>query len=111
MGRYHIDPESDREFITEFRNNPVGKHSPGLMRVLNTLRHDPSGKQIVLFCRKPFAEWQIAEMPADRRAPLVFDNNPIFNERDEAEWEVFRRRWHAATGEQINLPLKPARDA
>ena len=109
MGRYHIDPESDRQFIEEFRRNPVGKHSPGLMRVLSTLRDDPSGKQIVLFCRRPFAEWQIAEMPADRRQPLVFEDNAIFTDRDEAEWEVFRRRWHAATGERINLPLGSAR--
>jgi hypothetical protein len=105
MGYYRIDPDSDRQFVEEFRRTPVGKHSPGLMRVLNALRHDPSGKQIVLFCRKPFAEWQIAEMPADRRQPLVFEERPIFTDRDEAEREVFRRRWHAATGERINLSL------
>ena len=106
MGRYTIDPASDRRFVEEFRSNPVGRHSPGLMRVLNTLRSDPSGKQIVLFCRRPFAEWQIAEMPADRQEKLVFQNGPIFNSRAEAEWEVFRQRWHSATGETINLPPK-----
>jgi hypothetical protein len=109
--RYKIDPESDRAFIDEFRGNPVGNHSPGLMRVLNTLRYDPSGRQIVLVCRKPFAEWQIAEMPADRREPLVFEDSPIFTNRDEAEWEIFRRRWRAATGEDINLPLKSPENA
>ena len=106
MGLYRIDPDIDRQFVEEFRKRPVGKHSPGLMRVLNTLRHDPSGKQIVLFCRKPFAEWQIAEMPADRREKLAFEDIPIFTDRDEAEWEIFRRRWHAATGERINLPSR-----
>jgi hypothetical protein len=109
--RYKIDPETDRAFIDEFRRNPVGNHSPGLMRVLNTLRYDPSGRQIVLFCRKPFAEWQIAEMPADRREPLVFEDGPIFTNRDEAEWEMFRRRWRAATGEDINLPLNSSENA
>ncbi|WP_216850544.1 hypothetical protein [Acidisoma sp. L85] len=109
--RYKIDPDSDRVFIEEFRRNPVGNHSPGLMRVLNTLRYDPSGRQIVLFCRKPFAEWQIGEMPADRREPLVFEDSPIFTNRDEAEWEIFRRRWRAATGEDINLPLKSPENA
>jgi hypothetical protein len=110
MGRYRIDPDADRQFVEEFRRTPVGKHSPGLMRVLNTLRHDPTGKQILLFCRKPFAEWQIAEMPADRRQKLVFEDGPIFTDRDEAECEIFRRRWHAATGERINLPLRAAVD-
>jgi hypothetical protein len=109
--RYKIDPEADRAFIDEFRRRPVGNHSPGLMRVLNTLRHDPSGRQIVLFCRKPFAEWQIAEMPADRREPLVFEDDTIFTNRDEAEWEIFRRRWRAATGEDINLPLNSPENA
>jgi hypothetical protein len=111
MGYYRIDLESDRQFVEEFRRAPIGKHSPGLMRVLNALRHDPSGKQIVLFCRKPFAEWQIAEMPAERGQPLVFENSPIFTDRDEAEWEIFRRRWHAATGKRINLPLRAAAGA
>ena len=29
----------------------------------------------------------------------------MFTDRNEAEWEVFRRRWFAATGEKINVPL------
>lgn len=110
MAQYRINPDTDRQFIAEFRKNPIGKHSPGLMRVLNTLRHDPAGTQIILFCRKPFAEWQLAEMPADRRQPLVFEDSPIFTDRNEAEWEVFRRRWLKATGEKINLPLSAADD-
>ncbi|GAB0119151.1 hypothetical protein [Acidisoma sp. 7E03] len=105
---YRIDPETDMQFVEEFRRQPVGRHSPGLMRVLNTLRFDPSGRQIVLFCRVPFAEWQIAEMPADRREPLVFEEGAIFTDRNEAEWEVFRRRWYAATGQHINLPMRDA---
>jgi hypothetical protein len=108
---YRIDPDVDRQYVEEFRRNPVGRHSPGLMRVLNNLRYDPSGRQIVLFCRKPFAEWQIAEMPADRRQPLVFEDSPIFSNRDEAEWAMFRRRWHAATGQLLNIPLKDPDDA
>ena len=103
---YRIDAQADWIYVEEFRRQPVGRHSPGLMRVLNRLRYDPSGRQIVLFCRKPFAEWQIAEMPADRREPMVFEDSPIFTDRDEAEWEVFRRRWHAATGQHINESLK-----
>lgn len=105
---YTINPERDRQFVEEFRRNPVGHHSPGLMRVLNVLRSDDNGRQLVLFCRKPFAEWQIAVLPADRREPILFEESPIFTDRNEAEWEVFRRRWHAATGENINLPFRSA---
>jgi hypothetical protein len=41
----------------------------------------------------------------------VFEDSPIFTNRDEAEWEIFRRRWRAATGEDINLPLKSPENA
>jgi hypothetical protein len=102
---YRIEPDKDRAFIEEFRRCPIGKHSPGLRRVLNTLRYDPSGKQVVLVCRKPFAEWVLGEMPADRDQPMHIENGPVFHTIEEAEWEAFRRRWRAHTGEAINLPL------
>jgi hypothetical protein len=102
---YRIDPERDRVFIDEFRRNPIGLHSPGLRRVLNTLRYDPSGRQLILVCRKPFAEWVMGEMPARRSEPLSIEAGPVFTSREEAEWEAFRRRWRAHTGESINLPL------
>ena len=103
---YRIDPETDRVYIEEFRQSPIGLHSPGLLRVLNTLRDDPSGKQVILVCRKPFAEWVLGEMPAHRSEPLMIEDGPVFRSREEAEWEVFRRRWKAHTGENINLPFR-----
>ncbi|MBK1871233.1 hypothetical protein JHL16_33010, partial [Aestuariivirga sp. YIM B02566] len=53
---YKIDAERDRQFIEEFRSQPIGHHSPGLQRVLNILRHDPTGYQVILICKVPFAE-------------------------------------------------------
>ena len=105
---YHIDPEKDRVYIEEFRRSPIGRHSPGLRRVLNTLRYDPSGRQVILVCRRPFAEWVLGEMPPRRTEPLKIETGPVFTSREEAEWEVFRRRWKAHTGENINLPFKGA---
>jgi hypothetical protein len=102
---YVIDPQADRVFVEEFRRCPIGRHSPGLRRVLNTLRFDPSGKQVVLVCRKPFAEWVLGEMPASRADPLRIEDGPVFHSREEAEWEAFCRRWRAHTGEAINQPL------
>jgi hypothetical protein len=103
---YQIDPDADRVYIEEFRKAPAGKHSPGLQRVLNTMRFDPSGRQVILVCRKPFQEWVLGEMPAERDMPLSIEEGPVFTSRDEAEWEVFRRRWRAHTGENINLPFR-----
>jgi hypothetical protein len=105
---YRIDPEADRVYIEEFRKSPIGRHSPGLQRILNTLRYDPSGKQVILVCRKPFEEWVLGEMPAARAEPLKIEDEPVFKSRDEAEWEMFRRRWRVHTGENINLPFRGA---
>jgi hypothetical protein len=103
---YRIDPETDRMYIEEFRRKPIGLHSPGLQRVLNALRYDPSGRQVILVCRKPFQEWVLGEMPAVRSEPLKIEHEPIFNSREAAEWEAFSRRWKAHTGENINLPYE-----
>ena len=102
---YRIDPATDRVYIEEFRRCPIGRHSPGLRRVLNTLRFDPSGRQVVLVCKRPFTEWVLGEMPASRDLPMKVENGPIFHSREAAEWEAFCRRWRAHTGEAINLPL------
>jgi len=103
---YRIDPESDRQFIEEFRRQPIGAHSPGLQRLLNLVRHDPSGWQVILVCRKPFAEWVLGLMPPDRAGPISIEDSPIFTSREAAEWEVFRRRWRLHTGEDLNLPFR-----
>lgn len=102
---YRIDPEADRAFIEEFRRRPIGRHSPGLRRVLNALRFDASGRQVILVCRKPFQEWVLGEMPAKRSGKITIEDGPVFHSREEAEWEAFRRRWRRHTGEAINLPL------
>ena len=104
---YQIDAERDRQYIEEFRANPIGAHSPGLQRLLNVIRNDLTGYQIVLVCRKPFAEWVLGTMPPKRLdGPIAVEEERIFTSREEAEWEMFRRRWLLHTGENINLPFK-----
>jgi hypothetical protein len=102
---YRIDPDTDRAYIEEFRRQPIGPHSPGLQRLLNVMRHDPSGWQVILVCRTPFAEWVLGLMPPNRREPIRIEEVPIFTSREAAEWEVFRRRWRVHTGEDLNVPF------
>lgn len=104
---YTIDAERDRQYIAEFRSKPIGAHSPGLQRVLNVLRHDPTGYQVILICKKPFAEWVLGTMPPSRLdGPIAIEEGRVFTSREEAEWEVFRRRWRQHTGEDINMPFR-----
>lgn len=104
---YHIDLDQDRQYIEEFRRHPIGAHSPGLMRVLITMRNDPTGNQVILVCLKPFEKWVLGTMPPDRCEPILIESAPVFTSREAAEWEVFRRRWRLLTGEDINTPWRP----
>src|SRR5690349_5592686 len=79
---FKIDAERDRQYIEEFRKHPIGGHSPGLQRLLNFMRNDTSGYQIVLVCRKPFAEWVLGTMPPSRfDGPIVIEKGPVFTSR------------------------------
>ena len=55
-----------------------------------------------LICTKPFAEWQLARMSGQRGVPPTPVAGAFFTSREDAEWQVFRRRWQELTGEDIN---------
>ena len=99
---YKIDARRDREVVDEFRQRPIGHHSPNLHRVLNTLRSGPLAGKYVLVCTKPFKEWVLARHPGERGRPIELLPEHTFTSKEEAEWAVFRLRWHAITGESLN---------
>ena len=99
---YKIDPAVDRQYVAEMRAKPIGAHSPGLQRVLNTLRTDKSGRQTILVVLKPFEKWVLGEMPPDRRDPITIEDGPVFASREAAEWAIFQRRWQQHTGEPLD---------
>jgi len=93
--------DSDRSLAEEFRRLPIGKHSPALNRLLTSLRHNQSGRQLVLLTTVPFREWVVAILPADRAAEIEIEAATVFHSREEAEWAVFCRRWQDRTGSAI----------
>jgi hypothetical protein len=97
---YRIKP-SDRAVIAEFRQNPIGHHSPALQRVLNALRTGPLPGKYLLVCTRPHREWMLAQHPEDPRQPVKLHHNRIFHSIEEAEWEVFKLRWEQHTGERL----------
>ncbi len=92
----------DRILVDEFRQRPIGPHSPDLQRVLNTMRAGSNVGRYCLICTKPFAEWQLARMSGRRGTPPTPIVGEFFTNREEAEWAVFRRRWKELTGEDLN---------
>ena len=102
---YKITAEADLPFVEEFRKNPIGHHSPNLQRILNILRYDLSGNQIILVTRVPFKEWVLGHMPPSRDDKIIVeDDAEIFTTKEDAEWAVFCARWAAATGNLITTP-------
>lgn len=99
---YRIDPERDRDFVEEFRRAPTGRHSPGLQRVLNSLRGMDDGRRLTIMMSSEAGGWVLAWLPADRSGPIEVEDGNVFGSLDDAEWHVFRRRWLAATGERID---------
>ena len=92
----------DRMLVDEFRQQPIGPHSPDLQRVLNTMRTGPNEGRYCLICTKPYEEWQLARMSGRRGVPPTPIDGAVYDSREAAEWDVFRRRWKEATGEDLN---------
>lgn len=103
---YRITAKADRQYIEEMRADPIAPHSPGLQRVLNVMRLYRGGEQYILIARREFHDYVIGRMPVQRDEPIVIEDDLVFASREEAEWELFCRRWRTHTGETINLPYR-----
>jgi len=100
---YRIDPDRDRSFAEEFRACPVGHHSAGLQRILNLLRGEPLKGKYVLVVREPYREWALGRLSGERAKPVVMVKGKTYKTLEEAEWDVFKLRWEAATGQKLDL--------
>jgi len=103
---YKINAQSDSHYVEEFRLNPIGVHSPGLQRILNVMRLYTGGDQYILIARREFDDYVLGRMPPSRNDPIVIEGGLVFSTREEAEWELFRRRWQAHTGDSIDRPYR-----
>ncbi len=90
----------DKELIAEFKQNPIGHHSPDLQRLLNRFRGVPMKDKFCLLVIKPNRLWQLAKTSGVtgkqvKKLPQTFTN------QSDAEWYVFRKRWKSLTGETL----------
>ncbi|MEO1192644.1 MAG: hypothetical protein AAFY02_12855 [Pseudomonadota bacterium] len=97
---YKINP-ADKHLVEEFKAKPIGHHSQELQRLMNFMRGQPQAEKYVLVCTKPHEEWVLAQLPTRRGHPLKMHHNRVFTSIEEAEWEVFKMRWHHYTGETL----------
>ena len=91
---------SDRELAAQFLEDPFADPTPDRMRMLNRLRWHPTSGKYVLVCTSRHEEWTLARLKG-RGEPIELLDDHVFTDLVEAERFVFRRRWKAATGEEI----------
>lgn len=102
MSRYQIS-DADLKYAAEFKEQPLGYHSPGLQRVLNALRGGPKAGKYVLIVRKPFERWALGRLPSGRGKPVEILEGQEFTDLEKAEWAIFKLRWKTHTGRELDM--------
>ena len=98
---YRIDT-SRTDLVEEFRANPSGPYSLELTLLVNRLRLSPLWERTILVCTRRGREWVLAKMPGVRGARLELFEDRVFHDYEAAVWEVFRTRWQAVTGQDLD---------
>lgn len=96
---YEIDP-SRLDLAREFRNRPLGLHSPELQAVLDCMRSMPIDGKHCLIIEKPYALWLLARMTGTPPRPVPVPG-VVFTDLATAEWTVFKLRWQTLTGHDL----------
>ena len=94
--------KNDQPVVDEFQRKPIGHHSPALQRVLNVFRGEPTEDKYVLICTKPHREWVLGQLTGERGRPVKVLKGQVFKRLEDAEQEVFRRRWKKYTGSDLD---------
>jgi hypothetical protein len=97
---FEIDP-ARLDLVAEFRRSPHGPHSDALQKVLHRMRWGGVVGRFVLITLEPGRRWMLGRLPDQRGTPIETFPNRIFTAIEAAEWEIFRLRWEALTGNVI----------
>ena len=93
---------SRKDLVEEFRKTPVGLQSVELQKMMSVIRGERFPAKHILICTKPFEEWQLARLSGVRGEPPEVVEGVVYSSIEEAEWGVFKIRWKALTGEELD---------
>ena len=96
-----IDP-ARLDLAAEYRARPLGRHSPGLQALLDTMRRAENCQNLILVGIGA-NRWVLGERRPLGQPPHLFTEE-IFASIEDGEWAAFRRRWRALTGSELALP-------
>ena len=93
---------SRKDLVEEFRKTPVGHQSVELQKMMSVMRGERFPGKHVLICTKPFKEWRLAQLSGVRGDPPEVVEGVVYTSIEAAEWGVFKIRWKALTGEELD---------
>jgi hypothetical protein len=99
---FRIDP-SRRDLAAEFKAKPFGPHSGELQRVLNLMRSQPLPDRYALLTLAPHREWALVRLGKARSGRIEIVEGVGYQSPEEAEWDVFKRRWRELTGQTLDI--------
>ena len=91
------------DLAQEYRNNLRGPFSPELQKVLDRMRTTPLRGRYALRVVEPFTEFALVRLSGDRMIPPIDMEGIRYRSILDAEWDIFRRRWHEITGVAIDF--------
>lgn len=92
-----------RALAAEFRARPFGPHSAELQRLLVRMRSGPVAGRYALYAVVPHREWALVRLGAARGGKIEIVENVRYASPEEAEWDVFKRRWPLVSDEPLGL--------
>ena len=98
---FTFDPRRT-DLALEYKANPFGEHSPDLQYLLNLMRKPSDQPFYLLIVTEPYRRWTLAvKEPGTLQPPRL--TNTVFTDLEAAEWEVFKLRWKALAGAELEI--------
>jgi acetyl esterase len=85
----------------EFKKRPFGRHSEELQRLLNRMRSVPMAGKHFLFMSRSQREWVLGRYSDGPPYRPIIDWDVAFGDLEDAEWYVFKQRWHQMFGTEL----------
>lgn len=91
------------DLAREYRDRPRGPFSPELQKVLDRMRTTPLKGRYALIVVKPYREFALCRLSGERGVPPETVPGVRYHSMAEAEWDIFKRRWHDLTGQPVTI--------
>jgi len=92
IAREQILPRITDEVIAEHKEQPIGRHSDDLQRVLHYFRRQPLAGKYVIVETERNEEWCLGKLSGERGEPPDIMRNTTFDSLGAAQHAVFTRR-------------------